>query len=1195
MIISSELAIFVLLGLARTYRGKRHSEKEGERSQRTAGSGTHRGLDLRSAGGGKGINQHGVNDFPNGAGTPEDERSVLRMSLSANITKIIPPELGQILWRPRLLQLIEQNHEKKLVLILGQTAQGKTTLAASYIKTSKAPSAWVNLDREDSDPVNLFHLIVQSLQHALAGIDLPIPLSYPLEMLGEKADISLYRKWTQAIFEQISIPIRIVIDGLDRIPHEAPVFQLLQVLTEDSPPNVHLMMLSRDVPPLSLQIEHLKMRQQALVLTNQDLAFTQDEIREFFHKIRKTSFTADQLKKIFVATEGWIGGLILLSESLSRYSEDVRTKFISEELPDHFKKEVFEYFGREFFSYQPEHVQKFLVRTSVFDPIEPSFMKNLVGMENAEEILQGFAERNLFVQSIYREEKGWSFRFHQLFRNFLKAKFESELEDEERRSLLLEAARLYAHRNELENAVRYFLQVKAYGDAVPLIERCGMDLLKKGRTTDLSQWILSLPEEIIQGNPWLLFCLTMTRRFIAGPENVVSFLRAYSLFKQNGDTKGVLLSLAQLIGTLIYSGTHLAPLGPLIKEGETLLQSLDRVHYPYERAILWYHLGLGLILGEGDIRKGIRACQNAYLLGKQMKEIYVQAYALSFSALGLIFVGEFSSVNDICKRVEELVQKNVYSSKISAIHLMVNCVLAKSQGDFAKLQDFVQELRSEIEKFGFVYMDPWIYELLGSLSVSQGELAEAEEIAKSYLDTALSLKHAFFKGFALRMLGLIYLRQGELKKSKEVLHQSKKTLSEEAPSKYHLNRVKIMIGLVCTLLKEYKTAGEEFDEALHYFSSISSYHSLAETHFAMALLKEQQGKDHEAVPHLEKGFRIAEQRKYEFFYLLGTDSLTRVCLLALKWKVEEAMDYAGQLLSTRLSDVAEAELEVLSNHSEGRIKQKVREIRRTIHRRKAPRLRVQTLGGLRVFRGNLPMDESEWDRTQPKQLLKAILSYPSERVPKEVLLDYLWPEEELDAADANFRTTLRRLRKSLEPTTDKDFGSSYIHFYDDFVILDQELCQVDADLFLGLFRKGDERERGGDVTAALSLFNEALELYQGDFLPEEVYAPWAGTKRNAIREKYIELLSRMGNLYENQGALKKAILCHRRAIQADPILEDSYQKLMTLYYNKGKLNEALRVYEDCKRTLENELKTKPDPVTHALYGKILEKIRQAYP
>ena len=216
-------------------------------------------------------------------------------------------------------------------------------------------------------------------------------------------------------------------------------------------------------------------------------------------------------------------------------------------------------------------------------------------------------------------------------------------------------------------------------------------------------------------------------------------------FQQKRDTKRASsLSRATHWHVFRFIQAHTA-VSPLIEEGETLLQSLDRVQYPYERAILWYHLGLGLILGEGDIRKGIRACQNAYLIGKHLKEIYVQAYALSFSALGLVFAGEFSSVNEICKRVDESIQKNVYSSKINAIHLMVNCVLAKSQGDFAKLQDLVQDLRSEIEKFGFVYMDPWIYELSGYLSVSRGELVEAEEIAKSYLDTAHVFETCIFQ------------------------------------------------------------------------------------------------------------------------------------------------------------------------------------------------------------------------------------------------------------------------------------------------------------------------------------------------------------------------------------------------------------------------------------------------------------------
>jgi len=72
--------------------------------------------------------------------------------------------------------------------------------------------------------------------------------------------------------------------------------------------------------------------------------------------------------------------------------------------------------------------------------------------------------------------------------------------------------------------------------------------------------------------------------------------------------------------------------------------------------------------------------------------------------------------------------------------------------------------------------------------------------------------------------------------------------------------------------------------------------------------------------------------------------------------------------------------------------------------------------------------------------------------------------------------------------------------------------------------------------------------------------------------------------------LKKAAECYKRAIQTDPLLEESYQSLMIFYSNKGMYNEALRTYEACKKALKTGLKTKPDPVTTAIYQKILEKI-----
>ena len=236
------------------------------------------------------------------------------------------------------------------------------------------------------------------------------------------------------------------------------------------------------------------------------------------------------------------------------------------------------------------------------------------------------------------------------------------------------------------------------------------------------------------------------------------------------------------------------------------------------------------------------------------------------------------------------------------------------------------------------------------------------------------------------------------------------------------------------------------------------------------------------------------------------------------------------------------------------------------------------------------MEEKECDRNQPKKLLMAIVSQGSKKVSQEILIDALWPEESLKASKKNFKTTLQRLRKSLEPMIDKEFSSSYVHLRDNFIFLDPELCEVDADLFLSLLKKGGEKEKKGDINGTLSSYAEATEMYKGDFLLEEVYAPWADMKREDLKGKYVEVLNHMAKLYEKKGASTKAIAWYKKIIQADPFSEESYQNLMALYSNRGRLNEAVRTYEACKKVFEISFKTKPDPTTNALYKKILEKI-----
>jgi len=145
-----------------------------------------------------------------------------------------------------------------VILILGQAAQGKTTLAASYVTRSKTPSAWINLDKEDGDPVNLLYAIVQSLQHISDDTDFSPLLSSSVSARGPRSNAPIFREWAQSLFGSISFPVQIVFDGLDRLPADAQAFLFLHALVEGAPPNVQAMALSRAFLPFPLKFSSSK-------------------------------------------------------------------------------------------------------------------------------------------------------------------------------------------------------------------------------------------------------------------------------------------------------------------------------------------------------------------------------------------------------------------------------------------------------------------------------------------------------------------------------------------------------------------------------------------------------------------------------------------------------------------------------------------------------------------------------------------------------------------------------------------------------------------------------------------------------------------------------------------------------------------------------------------------------------------------
>jgi len=76
-------------------------------------------------------------------------------------------------------------------------------------------------------------------------------------------------------------------------------------------------------------------------------------------------------------------------------------------------------------------------------------------------------------------------------------------------------------------------------------------------------------------------------------------------------------------------------------------------------------------------------------------------------------------------------------------------------------------------------------------------------------------------------------------------------------------------------------------------------------------------------------------------------------------------------------------------------------------------LRVRTLGGFAVWRGATSIGVSAWRQGKVGALFKCLLGAPNNRLHREVLVDWLWPDAELEAGADTLRQTLFRLRRAL--------------------------------------------------------------------------------------------------------------------------------------------------------------------------------------
>ena len=422
---------------------------------------------------------------------------------------LIPRPRHDLLPRPRLVDWLESNVDKRLTLLSAPAGYGKTTLLADFINASDRPFAWYTLDAQDSDPtVFLTYLIesLRSMKHAPKTLAKAVGQAAQSLLDSAESTVSPQRVLTVLInelTERIEIPWLIVLEDYHYVANPV-VHQLVEFMLENAPEGLHIILSTRMDPPIGLS--RLRARGELAELRTASLRFREDEVTRWMQS-DLPQLSRKSLNLLSEKTEGWVAALQIVRSSLAgRSANDVDAMLLGMSGTQQF---VFEYLADEVFKRLPEDIQEFLLRTSILQQMDASTCNVVASVNDSQSILEELEKQNLFVASL-DAQKRW-YRYHYLFREFLLSRLQ-HLEAETAagsglsriEGLEKSAGAHYESQGELEVALSHYLNAREFESAARVVSLFASDYVERGRVEVLHRYLSVLPGDVMSANPELL-------------------------------------------------------------------------------------------------------------------------------------------------------------------------------------------------------------------------------------------------------------------------------------------------------------------------------------------------------------------------------------------------------------------------------------------------------------------------------------------------------------------------------------------------------------------------------------------------------------------------------------------------------------------------------------------------------------------
>lgn len=691
--------------------------------------------------------------------------------------------------RPRLLDILQTglSENRKLTLVSAPAGYGKTTLITDWIHSlaDDYRVAWLSLDEGDNETTRFVGYWISAFKR----VD---------EMLGQDAESMLGMVQIHSpidimdalINELVGLetPIVVVLDDYHIITNPA-VHEALDYFIEHQPSHFHLVMTTREDPPLPLA--RMRTRSQMTEIRAHHLRFTPEEARHFFNQTMRLNLEMESVNALENRTEGWAAGLQLAAMALQNLPNP--HEFIQTFHGTH--RYILDYLAEEVLHQQDEEIRNFLFQTAVLEKFNASLCNALTGRSDGQNLLVRLEQANLFLIPL-DNERIW-FRYHHLFADYLRTGL-----GKTEQALLHEKASYWYEENDLVfEAVKHAFLSENLEMTADVIERViqKASAWSTGEITTLVGWLDALPGQLLQSKPAL--CLHASRAwYIAGriglsekylnlaeqslKESPTSDLHIRTLLAISAERRA---SLAALRGDLYFA----------IERATYALNQLPEEEL-YDRARAGAMLGLAYGL-KGDLEKAshllIKASDLARTAGVSFMTVITRCEAAlmqitqgrlhlatqtaqqalqlagekQIPPLGFVWyvLAEIAWERNELSSAEQYLMDGIEISKQGVLiddvrfELMLLAHLKKSTGDLATAISAMEQAHSICQSFEIPRLSMLSSAHYARIQLAAGMLDMANQWAQQYQELRNSHSVEYTREYEDLTLARVYLANGE--------------------------------------------------------------------------------------------------------------------------------------------------------------------------------------------------------------------------------------------------------------------------------------------------------------------------------------------------------------------------------------------------------------------------------------------------